>query len=193
MSVTTDLLKEQISTLNSTNELLRKILSQIKTIAKSEASTSTGITQKALDSAVKSAYEFAHAHCKYGPSDRCFPPMEDGIADCVGLILRALYTLGTNTCKRNINQALELCEISGLKKSVDFNDVAKYHCIVFMCHKNDPNNVYHVYYSLGGKSVASISKYDLGSDERIRTIQPYNNVPANQWTDKYNFMCLYHV
>ena len=123
MSVTTELLKEQISTLNSTNDLLRKILSQVKTIARDSTVTSTGITQKSLDSAVKSAYEYAHAHCNYGPTDRCFPPMEDGLADCVGLILRAFYTLGTNTCKRNINQALELCEISGLKKSTDFNEI----------------------------------------------------------------------
>lgn len=193
MSVTTDLLKDQISTLNSTNELLRKILSQIKTISTDKASTLTGITQKSLDSAIKSAYEYAHTHCKYGPSDRCFPPMEDGLADCVALILRAFYTLGTNTCKRNINQALDLCELSGLTKSLDFNDVARYHCIVFMCPKNDPKNVSHVYYSLGGKSVASISKYDLGSDERIRSTQPFKNVPANQWQDKYNFMCLYHI
>ena len=193
MSVTTDLLKKQISTLNSTNDLLRKILSQLKTITTDTTTTSTGITKKSLDAAIKSAYEYAHAHCNYGPTDRCFPPMEDGLADCVGLVLRAFYTLGTNTCKRNINQALELCEISGLKKSTNFNDVAKYHCIVFMCPKNDPKNVSHVYYSLGGKSVASISKYDLGSNERIRSTQPFNNVPANQWTDKYNFMCLYHI
>ena len=52
------------------------------------------ITQMQLDAAVREAYNHAHACCHYGPTDRSFPVGEDGIMDCTGLMLRALWWLG---------------------------------------------------------------------------------------------------
>ena len=52
------------------------------------------ITQVQLDAAVAEAYNHAHACCHYGPTDRSFPVGEDGIMDCTGLMLRALWWLG---------------------------------------------------------------------------------------------------
>lgn len=179
---------------------IRKRLSRIEILIKQQNMILQGkdpsllITVSSLDNAIREAYLYAHAHCKYGPTDQCFPPFEDGKADCVGLALRALYTLGINKIRRNINMVADLCELAGLTKSTNIKDVYKHHGIVLMCHKNDPNknNIYHVYYSLGGNELTGISKYDLGSDERIRTTQPFTNAEPNQWTDKYELKCIYY-
>ena len=151
------------------------------------------ITTKSLDDAIKSAYEYAHAFCHYAPTDMFFPPMEDGKADCVGLALRALYTLGYNHSKHNINEIGTLCERAGLVRSEKIEDVAKHHGIVLMCPKGDKKNVAHVYYSLGGVSIQNISKYDLGSEERIKSEQPFDHVLANEWPGKREFLCIYYV
>lgn len=153
------------------------------------------MTIENLDANIKRAYEYAHMHCTYGPTDRFFPPMEDGLADCVGLVLRALYTMGYLDHAANINMIRELCEKAGMKKSTDANDVWKHHSVVCMQDKHLVGTVHvsHVYYSLGGKSLENIDKYDLGSDERIQAQQPFRNVTVNEWTDKRNFLCCYYL
>ena len=150
------------------------------------------MTVSNLDANVKRAYEYAHTHCRYGPTDRFFPPFEDGWADCVGLILRALYTMGCNHARHNINEIHALCMAAGLVRSDSEAEAVKRHCVVLMCPKGDRNNVAHVYYSLGGKD-GRISKYDLGSDQRITSHQPFTDVPVNEWPDKRDFLCVYYV
>ena len=151
------------------------------------------LTVADLDKAIKDAYEYAHKFCHYAPTDNSFPPMEDGKADCVGLALRAFYTLGYNHSKHNINEIGELCEVAGLTRSNDLADVASRHGIVCMCPKGDTHNIAHVYYSLGGESYRNISKYDLGSEERIESDQPFTNAPANEWADRRSFLCIWFV
>lgn len=179
---------------------IRKRLSRIEILMKKQNMILQGknpdllITTTSLDTAIKEAYNYAHAHCRYGPTDQSFPPFENGVADCVGLALEALRILGVNKIPRNINMIVDLCEQAGLAKSTNIKDVYRHHGIVLMCHKDDPNknNIYHVYYSLGGNKLTGISKYDLGSDERIKTIQPYKYVQPNEWTYKYEFKCIYY-
>ena len=179
---------------------IRKRLSRIEILMKKQNLILQGkdpdllVTTSELDTAIKSAYQYAHAHCRYGPTDQSFPPFADGVADCVGLALEALRILGINKIPRNINMIVDLCELAGFSKSTNIKDVYTHHGIVLMCHKDDPNknNIYHVYYSLGGNVLTGISKYDLGSDVRIKTIQPYKNVQPNEWTDKYEFKCIYY-
>ena len=154
--------------------------------------TKVKVTTAVLDEHVKRAYEYAHAHCHYAPTDRHFPPFEDGAADCVGLILRAAYTMGYNDGAKNINQVIGLCESMGLVRSENPEDAAAHHGVVLMCPKGDRTNVAHVYYSLGGKD-GKISKYDLGNDDRIRTLQPFNGKPVNEWADRRDFLCVYYV
>lgn len=151
------------------------------------------ITAESMDKAIKDAYEYAHQFCNYGPTDRFFPPMEDGLADCVGLALRALYTLGHNNARHNINEIGALCEMAGMRKTERIEDVASRHCVVLMNPKGDSRNVAHVYYSLGGQNINSISKYDLGSQTRIESSQPFANVPVNEWADRRDFLCAYYV
>lgn len=188
--------------MNTASQLtdIRKRLSRLEDLIKRQNLILQGkdpdliITTKSLDAAIKSSYQYAHSHCIYGPSDRHFPPGEGDppYIDCVGLALRALYLLKVNDHARNINQIVELCEKAGLVKSTNINDVYKRHGIVLMCHKNDRNNIYHVYYSLGGDDLTGISKYDLGSDERIKSAQPFTHAQVNEWVDKFVFKCIYY-
>lgn len=152
----------------------------------------TEITTASLDREITAAYDFAHRFCTYGPTDNCFPPMEDGLADCVGLALRALYKLGYNHERHNINDIHKLCIAAGLERSNDAADACLHHGIVCMCPKGDRANVAHVYYSLGGQN-GVIDKYDLGSNQRIKSDQPFHGCPVNEWPDKRDFLCIYFV
>ena len=151
------------------------------------------MTLTEMDNAIKSAYEYAHLHCVYAPTDRSYPPMEDGKADCCALVFRALYTLNINKRARNINDIPRVCEMANMIKTTNINDVWKKHCVVCMCPKNDPTNIAHVYYSLGGKSLNDIDKYDLGNDDRIASLQPFPHVNVNEWQGKYSFLCAYYT
>lgn len=157
--------------------------------------TKVKVTTAALDEHVKRAYEYAHAHCHYAPTDRVFPPFADEAADCAGLLLRAAYTMGYNNGRKNINQVPEVCEAMGLVKSTDPNDAWRHHGVVCMQdkHLTGTAHVSHVYYSLGGSGLDRISKFDLGSDRRIKCKQPYTGVPVNEWANDRNFLCVYYV
>lgn len=157
--------------------------------------TKVKVTTAVLDEHVKRAYEYAHAHCHYAPTDRVFPPFADNAADCAGLPLRAAYTMGYNNGRKNINQVPEVCEAMGLVKSTDPNDAWRHHGVVCMQdkHLTGTAHVSHVYYSLGGSGLDRISKFDLGSDRRIKCKQPYTGVPVNEWANDRNFLCVYYV
>lgn len=145
-----------------------------------------------LDLAIKNSYEYAHKNCHYAPCV-AYPPMSDLCADCCGLFFRALYLLGVNKRARNINETIQLCELAGLKMSRDINDVWRVGGVVIMTPRGDSRNVAHVYYSMGGSGLLDISKYDLGSDKRIKSEQPFSHVPVNEWCDKYDFACVYYA
>ena len=150
------------------------------------------ITVASLDREIRQAYEFAKSYCVYGPTDRFFPPMEDGLADCVGLALRALYKLGYNNDRHNINDIHKLCIAAGMKRTDNANDVCRHHSVVCMCPIGDRANVAHVYYSLGGQN-GTIDKYDLGSNYRIHSAQPFRGVRINEWPNEREFLCAYYV
>ena len=62
------------------------------------------LTEGRMDEAIRNAYLWGHNHCTYGPTDRSYPVGDDGIMDCAGLVLRALYTLGLVSRPLNIDQ-----------------------------------------------------------------------------------------
>ena len=161
---------------------------------------SVKITTKVLDEHIKQAYAFARSGCRYGRTDTSYPPGEPtspgekGVIDCVGLVYRAFYTMGRFPRMMNIDQVAELCAGVGMVRSEDPADVWKHHGVVCMQDKNNigTQHINHVYYSLGGSSASSISKYDLGSDDRIQRIQPFGGVPVNEWADRRIFLCMYY-
>ena len=153
------------------------------------------LTTKVLDAHIAAAHRYAHAYCGYGPTDTHYPPGETGIIDCVGLVFRALYTTGWFPRMANINQVVGLCEAAGLQKSTDEGDVWRHHGVACYqdSHLKGTAHVSHVYYSLGGTGLSDISKYDLGSNERIRAGQPFTHVPTNEWQGKRHFLCFFYV
>lgn len=153
------------------------------------------INEQVFDEDVKNSYEYAHRNCHYAA---CLgiPPMANGTADCAGLLLRPFYLRGIMDKPENINSIGKLCEKAGMKKSTNIEDVWKYHGVVLMQgnHLYNTPHVSHVFYSLGGTSINDISKYDLGSNDRIKKHQqPYEHVPINEWKDKYHFLAFYYL
>lgn len=146
------------------------------------------LTQTQLDAAVREAYEHAHAYCNYAPTDRSFPVGEDGKMDCTGLILRSMWNVGLVNEPLNCDQIDSLMSKFGFTKTTNFEDVYKYHGFVqwVLPQWVNSEHVHHTYYSLGGDG-RTISKYDTGSQERLRTTQPYRNVQADEWGGKYVF------
>lgn len=159
-----------------------------------EMATPVKMTLKNLENHIVRAYQFAHENCHYGRTDTHYPPGQTGFLDCVGLVFRAFWTMGRFPGMMNIDQVQDLCISNGLKKSTDINDVWKKHGIVCFQDKNNvgTQHINHVFYSLGGTSLTNISKYDLGSEQRMRTKQPFQNVRVDEWDDK-NFLCMFYI
>lgn len=152
------------------------------------------ITQEMLDNAVREAYEWAHEHCYYAPTDQSFPVGSDGKMDCTGLILRALTTLGLVNEPLNCDQINAMMGRLGFVKTEDFEDVYRYHCFVQWVQPQwvGSEHVHHTYYSLGGDG-QTISKYDTGSNWRIQSKQPFENVSANECPDTLVFKCAWKL
>ena len=146
------------------------------------------ISQAWLDAAVEEAYKYAHDHCYYAPTDQSFPVGEDGRMDCTGLMLRALYLLGLVDCPLNCDQIDMLMGRLGFVQSTDIEDVYRYHGFVqwVLPQWVGSEHVHHTYYSLGGDG-RTISKYDTGSETRLRSAQPFEGVPVDEWGGRYVF------
>ena len=159
-----------------------------------EMATPVKMTIANLEKHIVRAYKFAHETCHYGRTDTHYPPGQTGFLDCVGLVFRAFWTMGHFPGMMNIDQLQDLCISNGLKKSADINDVWKHHGIVCFQDKNNrgTQHINHVFYSLGGTSLTNISKYDLGSEPRMRSTQPFQNVRVDEWNDK-DFLCMFYI
>lgn len=146
------------------------------------------ITRDMLDNAVREAYEYAHEHCYYAPTDQSFPVGDDGKMDCTGLMLRALYLLGLIDYPLNCDQIDMMMGRLGFVQSTDIEDVYRYHGFVqwVLPQWVGSEHVHHTYYSLGGNG-RTISKYDTGSEARLRSAQPFVGVPVDEWGGRYVF------
>lgn len=146
---------------------------------------------------IKAAYEYTHRYCAYGPSGTTYPPgaAPARLNDCVGLVFLAFWFMGRYPQPVTIDQVVDLCLANGMKKSDDINDVWKRKGVVCFQHENnvDTPHVNHVFYTLGGTSMTDISKYDLGSKERIRAAQPFEHVAVHEWPGKMEFMCMLYL
>lgn len=151
------------------------------------------MTEKEFREAIVKSYEYTHSKCTYGASGTTYPPgaAPAYLNDCVGLVFLASYYLGRYPHSVTIDEVVDLCVGMGFVKSTDENDVWKFPGVSCYQDKNNfgTNHVNHVFYSLGGTGLDNISKYDLGSLERIKAKQPFEGVQTNEWKDKRNFFC----
>lgn len=147
--------------------------------------------------AIVESYQYTHDHCTYGPSGTTFPPAQapDFLNDCVGLVLYAFHLLGLYPHPYTIDQVVDLCLEHGFEISFDEDDVWRHAGVACYQDNNNTgtNHVNHVYYSLGGTSRTDISKYDLGSNVRIKAEQPFTHVRCNEWEDRRHFYCHLYI
>lgn len=146
---------------------------------------------KLFTTEIRLAYEYAHKNCVYG-STCDYPPMSKGLADCASLIFRVIWLFGGLTCPYNIDSIHSMCSNIGMVKSTNIIDVELKECVVCFQDNNNvgTNHINHVFYSLGGSN-GKIDKYDLGSNTRILSEQPFKNVNIDEWSDK-SFLCCYY-
>jgi hypothetical protein len=153
------------------------------------------MTSSDFRDAVRRAYEYAHTHCHYAPTDKSYPVGEDGKMDCTGLVLRALYEMGIYLGALNCDQMDMLMPSLGFTKSTDIDDVYRYPvCVVQWCYPHCVGTVHvnHTYVSVGSHDDGTIDKYDTGSDARIQAEQPFDHVLVGEWGDTYVFKHLWH-
>lgn len=154
------------------------------------------MTSAEFKSAVREAYEYAHWHCHYGATDRSYPVGEDGVIDCTGLVLRALYLLGKVGGHLNCDEMDALMPVFGFKKSTDMQDIYRHPvCVVQWVQPQwrGTNHVHHTYVCVNAHSDGTIDKYDLGSDARINEDQPFVRVPVNEWGDALVFKYIWYL
>lgn len=124
---------------------------------------------------------------RYGDS-HSIPPCQDGYISCDRMISRALYDLGFKDQKAggwNVRELATYLPRYGFKSSRNINDVRP-NSIVIVGRGAD--QFYHAFFVVS-RTGANCTKYDCGSDSRIRTAQPFVNVPIMEWSDRFFYAC----
>lgn len=135
--------------------------------------------------AVAQVYQYARDNrLSYGSTDRSYPVGSDGIIDCTGLILRALWSLGLVSGPLNCDQMDQLLPSLGFKISYDGN-IRKAHATISQwcfLKNNGTGHINHTCYDLRLYSDGTVDRYDLGNQNRwLYDTQPYSHVEDNMW------------
>lgn len=148
------------------------------------------LTRIKIVKAYRAVYEMAHnLGWKYGDSHSVPPCIGDGVIACDRLIALAFWILGYQdqpaggfTVNRSDGRYMEPYLVRyGLKKNTDPAKCKKGDAVIFRNGSLIPNADWHAFGLTEFTNVNKVSKYDLGSNERISAQQPYHNVPLNQW------------
>lgn len=156
------------------------------------------MTPTKLIKATAAVYQMAHNEkFRYGDS-KTLPPCEDHLISCDRLIARALWNLGYQDQPKggitvlNMEQYLPKYGTTKIMREEDI----KAGDIVVMKENGTtmPTADWHTYLATAvtkSGSVIRINKYDCGSQQRIAAIQPFVNVPINQWPGQKSFYCAF--
>ena len=145
----------------------------------------------------RAVYEMAHyGHYRYGDS-RALPPCSDGIISCDRLIARALWNLGYTSQPQggitvmNMEQYLLSWGFQkiGPGKALKPGDIV----LMKVVGQLRPTAAWHVYIVVavsveGG--VTYVDKYDMGSQDRINSAQPFRHCLVNEWATR-EFYCAF--
>lgn len=128
---------------------------------------------------------------RYGNSTT-LPPCSDGIISCDRLIARALWNLGFTDQRRGGETCGSLDSYlsnHGFIRSTSFGDI-KPGSIILVKHsgKNYWSHAFVMVKFNPGNYVSS--RYDTGSNERIRSVQPLNNV---WWAYRKDVVLVYNI
>lgn len=142
--------------------------------------------------AVSNVYRMAYADgWTYGDS-HALPPCSDRIISCDRLVARALWDLGLTDQPRGgitvINMESYLLKW-GFKKITNAGDLLRGDIVLMRANgQTSPSASWHAFVLTAYNPATQIcSKYDEGSNERIRSPQPFVNVPLNEWIGRRTF------
>lgn len=144
------------------------------------------ITRSAfLNEVAETATEAREKRWKYGNS-QTLPPCLDGIISCDRLASRAIYKLGATDQPRggcNSAQLASYLPKVGFTKTTDRRQLKAGD--VVMVGKG-PDQTYHTFVLAAyDPATDRCDKYDMGSDSRILSIQPFRGVPLVEWGDRF--------
>ena len=154
---------------------------------------------KTLINACKAVYEMAHyGHYTYGDS-KSRVPCADHVISCDRLIARALWNLGYQDQPSGgitvVNMETYLLK-HGFYKVTNEADVKAGDIVLFRNANLVPNAGWHTFIVTAvtkSGSVMTVNKYDMGSQQRIDSPQPFINVPLNQWRGTRWFYCAFRI
>lgn len=124
------------------------------------------------------------------------PPCADKIISCDRMIARALYNLGYTSQPKGgitvLNMESYLTKW-GFSKITDASKLAHGDIVLMKANgTSSPTAAWHTFLCDQFWGTDRIWKYDCGSQTRIQTAQPYQNVPLNEWSNK-TFYCGFRV
>lgn len=148
--------------------------------------------------AVANKYAQAHnGHYAYGDS-HSLPPCGDGIISCDRLASSALWDIGyTNQPAGGVTvvNMEQYFSSWGFTKITNASQLQAGD-IVLMAHNSypSPHWTWHAFVLVSfNPSTMRCDKYDMGSQTRIDSAQPFRNVPLNEWEGSRHFHCGFRV
>lgn len=147
----------------------------------------TSITPNAFLAAVKAVYQMAHNNGYIYHDSQTLPPCADKRISCDRLISRALWDLGYQSQPKGgytINNGMETWLVGlGFKKTTDKKQIKPGAVISVGQSGTKTSHVFVI--NTYNTSTDICSKYDTGSNERIKASQPFNNVKLNEWPNRH--------
>lgn len=156
------------------------------------------ITAESIVSACGSFYKIQRAgNYRYGDS-HSLPPCADHVTSCErGAVARPLWDLGLHDQQAGGVTVLNMDRwlTAHHFQKITNPDKLKRGDIVLMkaVNTSGPTAAWHAFLLTDFKNQRNVSKYDFGSQERLRAPQPFVNVPLNQWPGSKVFYAAYRA
>ncbi|MBP5475038.1 MAG: hypothetical protein J6X83_02100 [Methanomicrobium sp.] len=155
-------------------------------------------TREKVIKATRAAYEIVHYnHYSYGDSHSVPPCIGDYKVSCDRLIALAFWILGYQdqpaggfTVAKDRYMGAYLSSY-GMKQITTTGKCGAGDVVIYRNNSLIPNAAWHTYLITEYHSPERISKFDCGSQARIDSVQPFINVPMNQWQGQRWFYCAY--
>lgn len=159
------------------------------------------LTPNDIINSTKNVYQIAHnGRYRYGDS-HANPPCSDGVISCDRLPALALYNLGfTDQPKGSATTSSGITVLNmesyllkwGFKKITSPNLRPGDIVLMKWSGTTQPTAKWHAYV-VTAVNGSLISKYDMGEQWRIDAVQPFKNVPINEWGGNRQFYAAFRI
>ena len=135
-------------------------------------------------------------HYRYGDS-HSIRPGDDHVLSCDRMIFRTLYDLGMTDQQKGGQTVLNMdswLTSHGFQKITNQSQIKRGDIILFKQDGSSTfNAAWHTFVVTSyNHATRTCGKYDFGSQTRIQTVQPYVNVPFDEWGNK-SFYAAYRI